>query len=39
MWGVAGLLFLGFAGLRLQRAMYNLLLDREGASKELIRRD
>ena len=38
MWSVAGLLFLGFAGLRLQRAFHNLLLDRDGASKELFRR-
>lgn len=38
MWIVAGLVVLGFAAMRLQRAFYNLLLDREGAAKDLVRR-
>jgi hypothetical protein len=38
MWIVAGLVVLGFVAMRLQRAFYNLLLDREGAAKDLVRR-
>jgi len=38
MWIVAGLVVLGFVVTRLQRAFYNLLLDREGAAKDLVRR-
>lgn len=38
MWIVAGLVVLGFGVMRLQRAFYNLLLDREGAAKDLVRR-
>jgi hypothetical protein len=38
MWIAAGLVVLGFVAMRLQRAFYNLLLDREGAAKDLVRR-
>ena len=38
MWIAAGLVVLGFGAMRLQRAFYDLLVDREGASKELVRR-
>jgi hypothetical protein len=38
MWTVAGLVVLAFVAMRLQRAFYNLLLDREGATKDLVRR-
>jgi hypothetical protein len=38
MWIVAGLVVLAFVAIRLQRAFYNLLLDREGAAKDLVRR-
>ena len=38
MWIVAGLAVLAFVVMRLQRAFYNLLLDREGAAKDLVRR-
>lgn len=38
MWIGAGLVVLGFVAMRLQRAFYDLLLDREGAAKDLVRR-
>lgn len=38
LWIAAGLVVLGFVVVRLQRAFYDLLLDREGAAKDLVRR-
>jgi len=38
MWIAAGLVVLGFVVMRLQRAFFNLLMDREGAAKDLVRR-
>ena len=38
MWIIVGLVVVAFAAIRLQRAFYDLLLDREGSAKDLVRR-
>lgn len=38
MWIGAGLVVLGFGAMRLQRFFFDILIDREGAAKDLVRR-